>query len=200
MIFLSFTHLLPSPAGWHATDAEGQPNTTLCYEWRMWWPSSWMQSKLLQQFVRGKLPYTQQNNACRPCLLHFTLRKWAPALSQVTPGDHIHSAQAQQWPQSRQTFGMVRVGPPAGKGSGHAKNKDVPECISPHIQNWNEELRQNFAQKPNGKRRSLSGSLQTSSTLATAEICPRCDGNAMQHSAVSIRAWAGWRPQSHSNV
>lgn len=152
------------------------------------------------KFVRGKLPYTQQNNACRPCLLHFTLRKWAPALSQVTPGDHVNSAQAQQWPQSRQTFGMVRVGPPAGKGSGHAKNKDVSECISPHIQNWNEEPRQNFAQKPNGKRRSLSGSLQTSSMLATAEICPRCDGNAMQHSAVSIRAWAGWRPQSHSNV
>lgn len=71
MIFLSFTHLLPSPAGWHATDAEGQPNTMLCYEWRMWWPSSWMQSKLLQVCERKTALHTgKQCLQALPAALH----------------------------------------------------------------------------------------------------------------------------------
>lgn len=138
--------------------------------------------------MTGKLPYTQQSNACRAHLLCFTLRKWAPALFQVTPDGHINLAQAQQWPQSRQTFGAVRGCSAAEQGSGHAKNNDVSECISPHVQNRNEELRQNYTQKQNGRRTSLSDSLQTSSTLATAAMCPRCDSNATQRSAMSIRA------------
>lgn len=143
--------------------------------------------------MTGKLPPTQQSNACRALLPCFTLRKWAPALSQVTPEGHVNSAQAQQWPQSRQSFGAVRRCSPAEQGSGHAKNKDVSECISPHVQNRYEGLRQNFTQNQNGKRTSLSDSLQTSSTLATAAICPRCDGNATRSSAARCRSELGAR-------